>query len=310
MTMKKRKPKLKRLLLFLGLSLFLPLKLPAQDLLYSLLPYQFNTLPLNPAAAGSKETKAFDATYFGNFTSGNSISRNMQVSLHGRTAGGLNGLGGVAQFYREPAYGDLSIRPAYAHRISLPAGDIAFGASVGASYLDFDENRINTATNFAAMSGGLGVWFQATDAFAGVSVLNLFEKGFADANSEGNVVRESPVILHGGFGRRLNDQLALRPAALVKYASRYRILDHSDEPAYWSFDGQITLVVDENYYATLLYGRSIEQEAQGEAVARWGVSFAILLGDFRLTYAFQRNNFVETGVELPGSHLIGAGLNF
>ena len=289
----------------------------SQDLRSSLLQYQFNALPLNPAYAGRLDVPGFEANYFGNFGSSFQLSRAAQVSVHGRSERtgrlGQAGWGGVLQFYQQYFFGEINLRPAYSRVIALPNGAIAFGGSLGLSYFDIDENVISTVnSSFMTMDGSFGVYYHTEQFFAGISVLSAFEKSFfLDENLPGNALRrENPFNLHTGGIFRLTDDLKLKPIALLRYVNVYELPDrkHTDIYQLWSADLHASVIVQDTYVLGLLAGYT--KPEQGFRQSRFGVSATYIFGNFRLSYAIQQNNQVESAVALPVSHWLSAGYDF
>ena len=183
-------------LLFLGLSA------KAQDLQSlraSLMQYQFNALPLNPAYAGRLEATSFEAFYYGSFASQQQVSRSAMVSLHGQ--GGASqqlGWGGVLQFHSQEFYNELNFRPCFSRIIRLPKGNFSIGGTLGISYFDVDETLLSSLnSSFMSVEGGMGVFYHNQRSFIGVSVLSFFEKSFLnDSDNTGSLPRSRPINLH------------------------------------------------------------------------------------------------------------------
>jgi hypothetical protein len=298
-------------------QIFLAAAAFSQDLRSSLLQYQFNALPLNPAYAGRLEVPGFDANYFGNFASSFQLSRAAQVSVHGRSerAGKLGqaGWGGVLQFYQQNFYGEINLRPAYSRVIELPVGTIAFGGTLGLSYFDIDENVISTVnSSFMTVDGGFGVYYHTDRFFAGVSVLNAFEKSFfLDENLQGNALRrENPFNLHTGSIIRLTEDLKIKPVALLRYANIYELPDRNQTDIYqsWSADVNASVIVQDTYVLGLLAGYT--KPEVGFELSRFGVSATYIFGNLRLSYAIQQNNQAQSAISLPVSHWLSAGYDF
>ncbi len=298
-------------------QIFLAAAAFSQDLRSSLLQYQFNALPLNPAYAGRLEVPGFEATYFGNTASSSQLSRAAQVSVHGRSERksklGQAGWGGVLQFYQQYFYGEINLRPAYSRVIELPGGSLSFGGALGVNYFDIDENVISTVNSgFMTLDGSFGIYYHLDHFFTGISVLNFFEKSFfLDENLPGNALRrENPFNLHTGGIIRLTEDLKLKPTALFRYANIYELPDrqHADVYQSWSTDLHASVIVEDTYVLGLLAGYT--KPEQGFKQSRFGVSATYIFGNFRLSYAIQQNNQVESAISLPISHWLSAGYDF
>ncbi|MBK9016094.1 MAG: type IX secretion system membrane protein PorP/SprF [Saprospiraceae bacterium] len=284
-----------------------------QSLRASLMQYQFNALPLNPAYAGRLEATSFEAFYYGSFSSQQQVSRSAMVSLHGR--GGASqqlGWGGVLQFHNQDFYNELNFHPAFSRIIRLPSGNLSFGATLGINYFDVDESVATTlSSSFMSVEGGVGAFYHNQRSFIGVSVPSFFEKSLSiDDDDTGSLLRSRPINLHAGSLFRLNDELYLKPTMLLRYASIYGIPDQNSSPNYslWSADAHVSVFVEGTYVIGLLAGYT--KPEQGFEQTRVGLSATLLFGNFRLGYAIQYNNQKASSVSLPASHTISAGYDF
>jgi hypothetical protein len=301
------------LLLLLG---FTGLRASAQDpqsLRASLMQYQFNTLPLNPAYAGRLEATSFEAFYYGSFASQQQVSRSALISLHGRGGAAQQlGWGGVLQFHNQEFYNEMNFRPTFARILRLPNGNVSFGASLGFSYFDVDETVISSLnSSFMSVEGGVGAFYHNQRSFIGVSVLSFFEKGFLiDGDDTGSLPRTRPINLHMGSLFRLNDDLYLKPTLLMRYASVYGIPEQNSMTDYslWSADVHASVIVEGTYVIGVLGG--FTRPEQGFEQTRLGVSATLLFGNFRLGYAIQFNNQALSSVSLPVNHTLSAGYDF
>ena len=301
--------------IFIAVALTGSFTLFSQDLRNSVLQYQFNALPLNPAYAGKAGADGFEAIYFGNFASALQLSRSVLVSVQGRPGGSDKvGLGGVLQFYQQDFFGEINLQPAFSRIFQLSGGGtVAFGATLGINYFDVDETVLTSVnSNFMSVDGGFGVYLYSDQSFAGISVRRMFEKSFfLDENLPGNALqRENPFSFHAGTLFRLNDQLQIKPLALFRYANLYGLPDRKKNAVQqlWSADLHANLVIDDTYVAGVLFGYTDSET--GQSISRIGVSATLLLGNFRLSYAIQHNNQANSAVSLPVSHLFGAGYDF
>ena len=281
----------------------------AQALRSSAFQYQFNQLALNPAYASRWPNLGFEAAYFGNFTSSGQVARSAFVNVQGPTERG--GIGGTLQFYRSTSYGELNLRPAYAYRLELPGeGAVSFGATLGLNYFDIDEAvASNLQSDFFSFDGGIGVFFHKGRFFAGLSVLNLFEvsTGLSDTGNGNGFERENPFSLHTGWEFHLMDDIELMPRVLLKYINTYELPEQAFGSAEqnFSFDFQLSSQIQDLYVISLLYGQTDNETKTN--IQRFGISASYLLGDLRLTYAFQMNSQTDNAVSLPATHLISAG---
>lgn len=271
--------------------------------------YQFNQLSLNPAYASRLPYPGFEATYFGNFTSANQVSRSVILNAQGPTAAG--GVGGTLQFYRTFSFGELNVRPAYAINFSLPnGGELSFGAAIGLNYFDIDESVLsNLQSDFISADAGAGVFYHQKRFFVGLSVLNLIElsSGISKDNITSSFLRENPYNLHMGTTFRLMEDIDLKPSMLLRYINIYELPDQSfgSISQDLSYDFQLSAFVQDIYVISILYGKTDVEFGQG--LERFGIAATYLLGNFRLSYAIQLNNQSNSNISLPASHLLSAG---
>ncbi len=291
----------------LCLGLFFPGN--AQELRTSLFQYQMNALSINPAFSAYEAATGFEAIYFGNFTSQGTVSRSALVNMQGATKKG--GLGLTFNFYRNGPLGELNLRPAWSRRFSLQNGNLlSFGAVVGLNYFDVTNSIFSTVTSdFVSVDGGFGVYYRTDRFFAGISVINIFEKsaGLDDNVQNSNPQRENPYNFHFGAIFPFVDNLKIKPVVLFRYINVYQLPDQSFQnlSENYSLDLQTDIFIEDTYIIGLLYGFTNAEISSN--TTRFGVSATYVFGDFRLTYAIQDNIQSNNSISLPVSHLIMAG---
>jgi len=279
----------------------------AQELRSTPFQYAFNQLALNPAYASRLPGLGFDATYFGNFNSTGQVSRTALVNVQGGTVNG--GVGGTLQFFRNNAFGELTVRPAYAYRMYLSnEGEISFGGNIGLNYFDNDELiASNLQSDFFSMDGGFGIFYYKEDLFVGISALKVFEFSIGlDDNSGNTLFRENPYSLYAGYAFRLMDDIELVPRTLFRFININGLPDEGANSLGqdFSYDLQLGVMIQELYIISLLYGET--NKDMGADQRRFGLSASYLLGPLKLTYSFQSNNLLESAVSLPNTHMINA----
>ena len=277
----------------------------AQDLRQSLIQYQMNALPLNPAYTSYEEATGFEATYLGNFISQGNVSRSVIINMQGATEKG--GLGLTFQFYRNAFLGELNLRPSWSRRFGLVnGGEISYGIVAGLNYFDVSNSFFSNNSDFVSIDAGFGIYYRLDRFFAGISVLNLFEKTAGlDASTTNDQERENPYSVHAGGVFRLTDDLNLKPVTLIRYINYYKLPDQSFKNVRQAFsiDLQANVFIQNTYVVGLLFGMTDPNE--GANVSRYGFSLMYILDKFRLSYALQNN--LQSNVSLPVTHLITAG---
>ncbi len=274
----------------------------------SLMQYQFNALPLNPAYAGRVNATSFEAFYYGSFASDMQLSRSAMVSLHGR--GGVRenvGFGGVLQFHNQPDFNELSIKPVFSRLFPMAGGSLAIGATAGVSYFDANEN-VNLGVSFMAMEAGAGVFWQNQRTFIGFSMPNFFERPFFD--DEGGPLRFRTINLHAGSTFHITDEYYLKPAILLKQATPYTLndLDFRPDNQINSADLHLSVFIEGSYVVGLLGG--ISRVENGINQRRIGISGMFLFDNFRFGYALQYNDQTISNISLPATHTLTLGYDF
>jgi hypothetical protein len=289
--------------------------MPAQYLRGSLFQYQLDAFALNPAIAGSTGALNFDASYLSNFASGNTLSRAAIVSVHG-ISGEKNqtGIGGLMQFFKTTQFGELGIKPSFSWQLPLRKNHFAIGIASGINYFDFEDDGTGVIPeNFASFEGGAGIHFFSEHIFAGLAMPNLFELTLGSVENDlAYIPRERNLNLHLGGIFRIYENIKARPVALLRAGNIYRLPDIRSvaqvEQTFRAFDFQASFLIDDTYLIGLLYGLS--DFSRTETLNRMGVSATLILGQFHLGYAVQRNGGEQFGVELPVSHLFSLGYVF
>lgn len=279
----------------------------AQELRNSLLQYQMNALALNPAYSSYEAATGFEATFLGNYISQNTVSRSVIVNMQGATEKG--GLGLTFQFYRNSFLGEVNLRPSWSKRYLVSnGGEFSFGIVAGLNYFDVSNTFFSNNNDFVSIDAGFGLYYHLNRFFAGVSVLNLFEKTAGlDRSATNNQERENPYSLHVGGAFRINDDIDLKPVGLLRYINIYELPDQSFQNVAQavSVDLQANVLVQHTYLVGFLFG--FTDPNIGVATNRFGISATYILDRFRLTYAFQNNSQSDNRTSLPVTHIISAG---
>lgn len=272
----------------------------------SMLQYQMNALPLNPAYSSVEGATGFEATYLGNFISQGTVSRSIFLNMQGATEKG--GLGLTFQFYRNNFAGEVNLRPAWSRRYYLQnGGEFSFGFVVGLNYFDVTNSFFSNNTDFVSFDLGTGVYYRNDRFFAGISILNIIEEAAGLGQTSNGLERENPYSLHVGGVLPLNQDLKIKPVALLRYINYYELPEQAFQTLEraLSVDLQANIIIEDTYMVGALCG--ITNPNEGRNLLRLGVSATYLLGRFRLTYAFQNNSETNNATMLPVTHIISAG---
>lgn len=206
----------------------LPSKLPAQQLpLYS--QYMFNTLEINPAYAGFKQSIQFTSIYRKQF---NGIKDSPQTALvSGDMPIGDTKLGVGLKIVddRISITKTLGAQGSLSYRIEGDNSNIAFGLQVGATNYKADFSRLNVtnagdpvfAQNLNALTAnfGTGIFYNTDKFYAGLSVPNLVRTHLRQVDvalSEYTVKQNAHMYLNAGYLITLNDNFILKPSFLLR----------------------------------------------------------------------------------------------
>ena len=206
----------------------LPSQLKAQQLpLYS--QYMFNTLEINPAYAGFKQSIQFTSIYRKQF---NGIKDSPQTALvSGDMPIGDTKLGVGLKIVddRISITKTLGAQGSLSYRIEGDNSNLAFGLQVGAMNYKADFNRLNVtnpgdpvfAQNLNALTAnfGTGIFYNTDKFYAGLSVPNLVRTHLRQVDvalSEYTVKQNAHMYLNAGYLITLNDNFILKPSFLLR----------------------------------------------------------------------------------------------
>ena len=206
----------------------LPSQLKAQQLpLYS--QYMFNTLEINPAYAGFKQSIQFTSIYRKQF---NGIKDSPQTAL---VSGDMPiddtklGVGLKIVDDRISITKTLGAQGSLSYRIEGDNSNLAFGLQVGAMNYKADFSRLNVtnagdpvfAQNLNALTAnfGTGIFYNTDKFYAGLSVPNLVRTHLRQVDvalSEYTVKQNAHMYLNAGYLITLNDNFILKPSFLLR----------------------------------------------------------------------------------------------
>jgi type IX secretion system PorP/SprF family membrane protein len=184
--------------------------------------YYFSGILINPAYAGSQGALNFTSIYRTQWTGINGAPENISVGLHSpfkndKMNGGLiflNNKFGITS--------ESKIMAVYAYKVRFAKGSLSFGLQGGAEYVKNDWSEIQTTDNndlvFENNSStavnaifGCGLFYKTEKMFLGISSPIIY-------NTKNNYqLSYSPYILSSGFLIRVNDNIVVKPAGLVRY---------------------------------------------------------------------------------------------
>jgi type IX secretion system PorP/SprF family membrane protein len=190
-----------------------------KEVLYS--QYLVNSLSINPATAGSRESFHLTAFFRRKWISLPNAPVTQSVSVDGAVANGRVGLGFQALNDRMGLFGATGISGSVAYRFNLPAlAKLSIGVQGGFNVLPLFDFATATALNRAIPSFGLGIYYQSDRFFGGISTPELTGQTL---DLTGRFVYRSarPVMLQAGTLVEVDDNVVLIPSVLIsKIAGR------------------------------------------------------------------------------------------
>jgi type IX secretion system PorP/SprF family membrane protein len=220
--------KYKYILVLISLLNILSNKILAQQLpLYS--QYMFNTLEINPAYAGVKQSMNFTSTFRKQF---NGIKDAPQTStIAGDMPIGETNLGIGLKLVsdRFSVTQNIGAQVAMSYKIEGDYSNFSFGLQMGALNYRTDFSKFNItnagdpvfAQNLNAMAAnfGTGLFFNTSDFYIGLSSPNLVRTHLRQVDvalSEYTVKQNLHIYLNTGYLVPLNDNFILKPSFLLR----------------------------------------------------------------------------------------------
>ena len=197
--------------------------------------YMFNGQAINPAYAGSREVLSLAALYRSQGKniegapvtqtfSGDFPLRNPQLAL-----GLLVFNDQIGKYRQSGAYA------AYAFRVKAGEGKLSFGLQAGFDMMREDNNVFTLQENDPMFNGeilklfmpnvGAGVYYYDDNYFAGFSMPRLMAYAPNNADSYSGKLSFENLMLYGGTKIFINDNLKVKPSALIQYAQKTWLYD-------------------------------------------------------------------------------------
>lgn len=208
------------------LLLCVPLLLRAQqESLYS--QYMFNSLPLNPAYAGSHEYLSATVIARKQWLKIDGAPSTQTLSVHAPIYKSKMGLGLTAVNDQIGVTSNTGLYAAYAYRIKFEKSILSLGLQAGfTNYVSrFSQLEVRTPNDpafatddvrFFLPNFGAGVYYYTNKFYAGFSVPHILDHLGSKSNVAYNAVQYQHYFLTGGFVTNLSPQLKLKPSVLVR----------------------------------------------------------------------------------------------
>ncbi len=197
--------------------------------------YMFNGLLLNPAYAGSHDALNVTALYRNQWLGFPGAPVSAALSAHSPLKNKKINVGGIIINDRFGVFNHTKASLIYAYRIKFLSGQLAFGLQAGIDSYTTDWNKINTSEaadpNFMVSGtrkiipeAGAGTFYHTKNFYFGFSVPNLFT---------GSINPDMVSVLSTGCIIKLNENIRLKPAMLVKYINNSPIAPNISTTFYY-----------------------------------------------------------------------------
>ncbi|MFN8346499.1 MAG: PorP/SprF family type IX secretion system membrane protein [Spirosomataceae bacterium] len=178
--------------------------------------YLVNPLAINPAATGIRENFYFNAILRRQVIPGvQSLPITQSFAMDGTVGKGKVGLGlqglNDRMTYNTAIFGSMS----YIFNISDDQ-KISVGALGGINVLPSrDVLNAGGSINKAMASAGVGIYYQSTAFFGGVSMPEILKQQYGYNNTSGLLNYQRPVFVQLGLKTDVSDELRLTPSILI-----------------------------------------------------------------------------------------------
>ncbi|MFC5411670.1 PorP/SprF family type IX secretion system membrane protein [Larkinella bovis] len=194
-----------------------------REVLYS--QYLTNPLTINPAFAGARESLTMTAIFRRKWFSlrGPGIGITQAFGADGPLAGGKVGLGLQALNDRMGLYSATGFYGSVAYRITLPSmARLSFGGSGGINVLPIYDPTNVTSINKALPSFGAGVYYEAEQFWAGVSMPELVNRPLNLGTGQSMALRyQRPLFINFGGKLKAGEGIDFMPSILLTQQSGF-----------------------------------------------------------------------------------------
>ncbi|CDF77780.1 conserved hypothetical protein (DUF3308) [Formosa agariphila KMM 3901] len=287
-----KKSNISVLVLLLGVLFIAPSMEAQQNSEYT--QYMYNTIAINPAYAGSRESLSMLGIYRNQWVGLDGAPETLNFSAHSSV--GVKGVG-VGLGFTSDKLGPseesiLSADFSYTIRVGYDL-KLALGVKGGISLWNLDPTKLNiydpndvslNQANYSSPIIGAGVYLYSDKWYVGLSSPNFIETTHYDDIQASTFTEKAHFYLIGGYIYEANPRLKLKPAFLVK----------SVMGAPLAVDLSLNALINEG----LTLGLSYRLDAAVSVLAGFQVSRSIMIG-----YAYDYDT-TELGNYNDGSHEI------
>ena len=212
--------------------------------------YMYNTLSVNPAYAGQRETLSVVGLHRTQWVGINGAPQTQSLGIHSplrneRMGLGLNIVNDALGPARE-SFVDANF--SYTIPVSENGTQLSFGLKAGWHNINVDWSKgqfqnpdvvFNQNISQNALIAGAGLYLSNRDWYLGVSAPNFITTNHYDDFQESLAAERLHYFIHGGYVFNLSDNVKLKPAFLVKAVSGAPII--ADISANALFNDKLTL---------------------------------------------------------------------
>ena len=212
--------------------------------------YMYNTLSVNPAYAGQRETLSIVGLHRTQWVGINGAPQTQSLGIHSplrneRIGLGLNIVNDALGPARE-SFVDANF--SYTIPVSENGTQLSFGLKAGWHNINVDWSKgqfqnpdvvFNQNISQNALIAGAGLYLSNRDWYLGVSAPNFITTNHYDDFQESLAAERLHYFIHGGYVFNLSDNVKLKPAFLVKAVSGAPLI--ADISANALFNDKLTL---------------------------------------------------------------------
>ncbi|QDO93278.1 type IX secretion system membrane protein PorP/SprF [Formosa sediminum] len=278
--------------LLLGLLFMAPTVKAQQNSEYT--QYMYNTIAINPAYAGSRESLSMLGIYRNQWVGLEGAPETLNFSAHSSV--GVKGVG-IGLGFTSDKLGPseesvISADFSYTIKVGYDL-NLALGVKGGISLWNFNPNKLNiydpndvtlNQENYSSPIIGAGVYLYSEKWYVGLSSPNFVETTHYDDIQASTFTEKAHLYLIGGYIYNVNPRLKLKPAFLIKSVMGSPL----------ALDLSLNALINEG----LTLGLSYRLDAAVSVLAGFQVSRSIMIG---YTYDYDTT---ELGNYNDGSHEI------
>lgn len=197
--------------------------------------YYMNGLVINPAYSGTKEALCVNAISRAQWLSVEGAPKTQLLSAHVPTSSGKMAGGIVLSHDKIGITSTTNLSVAYAYRLKLGNGKLAFGISPGFQLGSNNWNMARTTEADLLINGssgpqkklftGSGLYYSTSYWFAGVSYPQLLSHSLSNEQSQGSSGLNNPLFITAGYLIKTGKDFRFKPSVLMKQYVNSRQFD-------------------------------------------------------------------------------------